>query len=137
MIFLDSSALLKRYVMEPESSFVSELMDDDPRWGVSAIVRTEATIALCRRVSGQDREPQMKRLSADWRFVLAVPIDAECLALAQKIGCDHGVRTLDAVHLAAATRVPDDVRFLTFDRRQTEAALKLGIPVIRSSGMSL
>jgi len=41
-----------------------------------------------------------------------------------------GVRTLDALHLAAARRVGDGVTLLTFDLRQGQAARTLGLPVV-------
>ena len=42
-----------------------------------------------------------------------------------------GVRTLDALHLAAAQRVGGPaVPFLTFDARQTQAARALGLTVV-------
>jgi hypothetical protein len=56
-----------------------------------------------------------------------VPVDDLCLARAVEIGCEHRVRTLDAVHLAAAERLPPPVRFLTFDARQGGAAQALGL----------
>jgi predicted nucleic acid-binding protein len=36
-------------------------------------------------------------------------------------------QTLDAVHLAVASRLPGNPRLLTFDERQREAAKSLGI----------
>lgn len=42
-----------------------------------------------------------------------------------------GVRTLDALHLAAAQRISaPGVGFLTFDVRQTQAARALGLTVL-------
>jgi len=135
LIFLDTSALLKRYVEEPGSDVVGRLMADDPDWAASALARTETRVSLCHRgqEGGIDSDAQ-QQLARDWDRFLSVPIDTACLASAQEIGCDHRVGTLDAIHLAAAMRLPADVRFLSFDQRQVEAALKLGLQVLPTSG---
>ncbi len=46
MLFLDTSALVKRYVEEDGTELVLRLMDQDPRWAVSAIARTEVTAGI-------------------------------------------------------------------------------------------
>jgi predicted nucleic acid-binding protein len=135
VIFIDSSALVKRYVQEAGSDAVSRVMDDDSDWAASELARLETRVAICRQGSegGTDSEAQ-QRLAQDWDRFLSVPIDTACLASAQDIGCDHRVRTLDAIHLAAAMRMPGDVAFLSFDQRQVEAALKLGLQVLPTGG---
>jgi hypothetical protein len=40
------------------------------------------------------------------------------------------VRLVDAIHLAAADRLPAPVRFLTLDRQQIAAAAALGFEVV-------
>ncbi len=135
MIFLDSSALLKRYREEPGSAFVDDVLGQDLDWAASELARSEVGISICRRMEeGPERMRILQQLGDDWRFVLAVPIDSDCLLLAHQIGCEHGVRTLDAIHLAAAKRIPGDTRFLTFDERQKSAAAALGLPVIVATG---
>ena len=137
MIALDSSALLKRYLDEPGATFVAEVMEENPQWAASALSRVEAGITLCRYWSaGVVRASQLQSLDDDWERFLSVPVDGDCLARAQAIGCEHGVGTLDAIHLAAALAVPGDPAFLTFDLRQRDAAVKLGLPVIVPSGGS-
>ena len=135
MIALDSSALLKRYLDEPGAVFVADVMGEDPQWTASALARTEAGITLCRHCpAGVVRTTQLQLLDDDWARFLSVPTDGDCLARAQAIGCEHGVRTIDAIHLASALAVPGDPAFLTFDRRQRDAAVALGLPVIVPSG---
>jgi predicted nucleic acid-binding protein len=73
-----------------------------------------------------------RRLQDDWDRFAVVPVDAACLSLAGELGCEHRVRTLDAIHLAAAMRLPGPVTFLSFDRQQAEAAGRLGLHVPHS-----
>jgi hypothetical protein len=59
-----------------------------------------------------------------------VPVDDRCLARAVEVGTAFRVRAIDAVHLAAADRLPRPVRYLTFERRQIPAAVGLGFEVV-------
>lgn len=127
LIALDTSALLKRYVAEPGRDAVLEAMSADPVWCASALCGAEAEVTLCHLgLADPDLQSQRLALRADWQRFYVVPVDDLCLGRAAEIGCDHRVRTLDAVHLAAAERLPRPLRFLTFDRRQAAAARALG-----------
>jgi len=131
MLFLDTSALLKRYVTEQGTPLVLELMERDREWVASALTYAETEITFCHL--GYDDRMQAEgrgRLANDWERFRVVPIDGRCLARAAAIGCAHDVRTLDAIHLAAADRLPRPLAFLTFDRRQAAAAREMGIDVI-------
>ncbi|QXC61296.1 type II toxin-antitoxin system VapC family toxin [Aquihabitans sp. G128] len=57
-----------------------------------------------------------------------VPLDQGCLDRAAELTREHPLRTVDALHLAAATRLPGPVTFVTFDPRQIPVALALGLP---------
>jgi len=124
---VDNSALMKRYVPEPGSEVVAHLMRSDPEWSASAICAVETRIGLCRLELAEEKEAAF---AADWELFDSLPVDDDCLARAAEIGCDHGVRTLDAIHLAAAERIPPPLSFLTFDDRQREAAEALGFTLV-------
>jgi predicted nucleic acid-binding protein len=135
VIFVDSSALLKRYIQEPGSDLVDRVMREDSHWAASVLARTESEITLCRRLSGTGLHvDRVRRLGDEWHYITAVPVDADCLLRARAIGCDFSIRTLDAIHLAAAQLIPGRPAFLTFDMRQRDTAVKLGLPVIVAGG---
>ena len=130
MLFLDTSALVKRYVDEAGTDLVLRRMDEDPEWAASVMARTETEITLCRLGFKADEHPEMwQRLREDWDRCHVIPVDATCLGRAAEIGCHHGARTLDAVHLAAADRLPRPLLLLTFDRRQSDAARSMELAV--------
>jgi predicted nucleic acid-binding protein len=130
MLFLDTSALLKRYVEEAGTELVLELMAEDLDWAASNLAQAEAEVTLCRARLGQKAEAaQRQRLRADWERFVVVPVDGPCLLRAAEIGCLHRVRTLDALHLAAADRLPKPLVFMTVDRRQAAAAKAIGLQV--------
>ncbi|MDP7068523.1 MAG: type II toxin-antitoxin system VapC family toxin [Acidimicrobiales bacterium] len=129
-IALDSSALLKRYLFEPGHELVNEYLKSDPTWCASALARTEVQLALHRVAS--DLEEQRRLWSTfreDWERIAVVPTDQRCLARAVEIGATFLLGTIDALHLAAADRLPRPLTYLTFDSHQIPAALGLGFEV--------
>lgn len=132
MLVFDTSALLKRYVEEEGTVATIELMASTPDWCASALCLAEARVTLCHLgLDERSLEAATAALREDWDRFLVVPVDDLCLARAIEIGCAQRVRTLDAIHLAAADRVPPPVRFVTFDARQADAACSLGLSVVR------
>ena len=131
MLALDTSALVKRYVAEEGSREVIDLMDADRVWAASALALIEAHVTICHLEFGRAVEQTLVRtLRADWERFFVVPVDERCLEQASEIGCTERVRTLDALHLAAANRMPGPVRFVTFDARQVEAGRSIGLEVV-------
>jgi len=132
MLVLDTSALLKRYVEEDGTAGTIELMAATPDWCASALCLAEARVTLCQLgLDERSLHAATSALRQDWDRFLVVPVDELCLARAIEIGCGQRVRTLDAIHLAAADRLPPPVQFVTFDDRQADAARSLGLDVVR------
>jgi uncharacterized protein len=130
MLVLDTSALVKRYVLEEGRDLVLDRMEEDPEWAASAVSLAEARIAFCRVAPDEPTERRLAdELLEDWEEFHVVPVDEACLARAVEIGCEYEIRTLDAVHLAAADRLPRPVAFLTFGARQAAAGRELGLTV--------
>jgi predicted nucleic acid-binding protein len=130
MLVLDTSALVKRYVQEVGTDDVVSLMTSDTGWCASALCRAETHVTLCHRGFEQAVQRRLAQsVEADWEHFVVVPVDDLCLARAAEIGCDRKLRTLDAIHLAAADRLPRPITFVTFDARQAEGARSLGFEV--------
>lgn len=128
---VDASALVKRYVREPGRDLVLDAMSADGDWCASALARTEAMVALHQMAIGRRQQLSLwSALRDDWDAFVVVPVDDRCLARAVEIGAGFGVRTVDAIHLAAADRLPRPVSYLTFDHQQIPAAAALGLHVI-------
>ena len=109
-------------------------MADDDAWCASALARTEAQLAAPRVVSARQQATLWRELRDEWDAFWVVPIDDRCMARAVEIGATYGVRIVDAIHLAAADRLPGPVRYLTFERQQIPAADALGFEVISAVG---
>jgi predicted nucleic acid-binding protein len=132
MLFLDSSALVKRYSWEPHSEWVHEVMTGDTGWSGSALLATETAIGIARcEPNAAELAAIDVKLNRDLEFFDLVPVDAECLVRAVDIGRGYGVRSLDAIHLAATSAIPEQFSFVTFDDRQRDAAEAIGLNVLR------
>lgn len=127
---IDTSGLLGRYLSGPHRSVVLEAMAADGDWCASALARAEA-LGMVDRVCDlpTDGDRVRRALRDDWERVHVVPLDQRCLDRAAELTREHPLRTVDALHLAAADRLPGPVTFLTFDPRQIPVALSLGFAV--------
>jgi len=128
---LDTSALIGRYLSGPHRPVVLTAMADHSDWCASALARAEA-LGMLERVADlpSDGDRLRRALQDDWERIHVVPLDRRCLDRASELSRLHPLRTVDALHLAAADRLPRPVRFLTFDPRQIPVALALGYDVI-------
>lgn len=129
-LFLDTSALVRRYVQGPGHTLVTGAMAADDTWCASALCRSETLLALHRLAATPTQQARLwSRLRDDWDAFVVVPVDDRCLAHAVELGATYGLRTVDALHLAAADRLPRPLTYATFDRRQIPAAAALGFEV--------
>jgi predicted nucleic acid-binding protein len=134
-VVLDTSALLALAIDGPERRVVLDALhgdgDGDEVWCASAMALTEALPAIDRltdeAVLRQDVEDAV-RLA--WDHLHVVPLDQRCLDRAAGLARTQPVRLSDAIHLAAAERLPHPVRFVTFDPAQIGVALGLGFDVV-------
>ncbi len=122
--YLDSSAFVKLLVVEAESAAVrTYLAKPDVRRLSSALLRTESLRAV--RHLGPDA---LATVREGLRRVDLIGIDDRILDAAGTL--EPGVlRTLDAIHLATAMAVGDDLEaIVTYDDRMIAAARLLGLP---------
>lgn len=130
-VFLDSTALLARYLEGPARAVVVESMAQDPVWCASALALTEALMLVDRLGDDPGRSDELRRsIRDDWARLHVVPVDQRCLDTAADLGRRHPIRTVDAIHLAAAQRLPSPLTYLTFDPAQIPVALSLGFSVV-------
>lgn len=137
-LFLDTTALLARYLTGPAREALLPAMAADPDWCASALGLSEALMLVERLGPAGDpagldpsRTDELRRaLRDDWERVHVVPVDDRCLDRAAELGRTQPLRTVDAIHLAAADRLPRPVRFATFDPAQLPVALALGFEVV-------
>ncbi len=120
-VYLDSSAIVKLAVSEPESDALRRHLRRRRPWVSSALARTEVLRSLL--ASGEDAV-------AAGRAVLArcdlVRVNDRMLNLAGTMG-PADLRSLEAIHLATAERLRDEIgELVVYDQRLADAARQLG-----------
>jgi len=128
-LYADTSALLKRYVDEPDSEQAVELLASDPVLVTGRHTVVEVRRNLSRMLTGRAVTEARSAFADDLAAFAIVELDASTCELAATIAEQTGVRTLDALHLGAARRLGTALTFLTFDLRQAQAARSLGFQV--------
>ena len=133
MQYVDSSALVKRYVEEPDSHVAVRLLAADPDWVTAAHTEVEVRRTLSVRLATD--VAALKRVQAafqhDWLRTAVVQLDSETCRVAAELAELTMMRALDALHLAALKRAGAPVvQLLTFDVRQARTARGLGWKVV-------
>jgi PIN domain. len=125
-LYLDSSAFVKLVVEEEESVAVRAFLSaHDARRVSSALLRTEALRAV--RHLGPDA---LATVREGLRRVDLIGIDDRILDAAGSLE-PQVLRTLDAIHLATAMAVGDDLdAIVTYDERMIEAARLIGLSTV-------
>jgi uncharacterized protein len=129
-LYLDASALVARHLDMPARRIVVDSMGADPVWCTSALTIAEAAALVDRLTDEEILRQELEdliRLDLD-RFAL-VPVDQRCIDRAAGLMRSQPVRLSDALHLAAADRLPRPLTFVTFDPVQIPVALALGFDV--------
>jgi predicted nucleic acid-binding protein len=130
-VAIDASGLLARYLDGPAGDATRRAMAADPVWCASAVALTEALMVVDHLdVDLGDREDLRRAIRDDWERIHVVPVDGRCLDRVAELGRTQPLHTIDAIHLAAAERLPRPVTFVTFDPRQIPVALSLGYEVV-------
>jgi uncharacterized protein len=128
-LYADTSALLKRYVDEPDSERAVELLGSDPELVTARHTVVEVRRNLARLLPATSAAAARAAFVDDLASISIVELDAATCELAATIAEQTEVRTLDALHLGAARRLGTALTFLTFDVRQAQAARTLGFTV--------
>jgi hypothetical protein len=130
-VVLDTSALVALHVPGVARAVVQHALRDDGTWCASALALSEA-IALIDHLTDEEviRNELEDALRRTWDYVAIVPVDQRCLNDAALLTREQPLQISDAIHLAAAKRLPQPIRFVTFDAGQIPVALSLGFEVI-------
>ena len=130
-VVLDASALLALHIDGPQRDIVRSMLESDTTWVACAIALSESIAAASRLtdevVLARHLEDMMRHT---WDFLHVVPIDQSLLDEATTLCQSQPVGVSAALHLAAASRLPAPVHFITFDASQIPVALSLGFEVV-------
>ena len=132
-VYLDTSALVALHLDGAARATVVHALDTDSEWCSSGLTLMES-LALVDRVSDDAvvRAELEDLVRLTWDRVTVVPVDQRCLDRAGVLMRERPLRLADAIHLAAADRLPRPLTFVTFDPVQIPVALALGFDVSSS-----
>lgn len=126
-VYIDSSALLKLVLSEPESAALAQALSRWPDRVSSVLLPIE-----CRRIVLRAGNPAevVEKLEQELGSVTLIRLEEPIRKLAGTIGPPR-LRSLDAIHLASALSIGDyPEAFVTYDERLAEAAREAGLNVL-------
>lgn len=138
ILYLDASALVKRYIEEDGSAETNAAIAEAEAVGTNLISRAEVAAGIMRssRLSIITHAQAIKALASlhsEWESYLRLPVNEGTVARAEGLVRDYDLRGYDAVHLAAAIiwqeAIGESVALGTFDKELSESALEFGISV--------
>ena len=140
-LYVDTSALLKLYVDEPDSSIVREHLNDAVAVATSLVTYAEARAALARRqrsgdLSRSEHTRIVRVFEDDWDRYNRIEVTEPLIRTAADLAERHRLRAYDAIHLASALRLRERPGapsvFASWDDRLDQAASREGFALLRS-----
>lgn len=136
ILYLDASALVKRYATEFGSDIVNEAIGEADLAGTALVSRAEVAAAFAKavRMGALKRDEGLKCLHAfrkDWHDLVRIQVTETAIARADTLAWEHNLRGYDAVHLAAAIlwqeAMGEQVTMATFDQTLWNVVEKIGL----------
>lgn len=132
-VFFDTSALVKRYINEDGSDLVENICGQASQVIVSGLCFSEVFSAVNQRrrqkLMGEKGYRLIKATVIDeFKSFIVCPFDEKTLYLSVDLIEQYPLRTLDAIHLAAAIQMKPKL-FVSADRQQLKVAKALKLTV--------
>lgn len=127
--YLDASAVVKLATAEPESDALRGWLLERSPLVTSRVSTVEVARAIARKPESRAARAQAAVHEA-FTSVSVLELDAAIASRAADVG-PPTLRALDAIHLASALAIGDEVtEFVTYDARLADAARAAGLHVI-------
>lgn len=127
LLYVDSSALVKLVLAEPESAALVRFISDREHLVSSAVAAVEV-VRAARRASKSKRVASQARDVV--RAVHLLAVDLKVLEHAAELA-PVSLRSLDAIHLASALSLDDEIEaMVVYDDRLAAAARSAGLSVV-------
>ncbi|MBL8090025.1 MAG: type II toxin-antitoxin system VapC family toxin [Anaerolineales bacterium] len=138
ILYIDTSALVKRYIDEEGTDEVIAWMNQADIIGTALVTRAELVATLTRATRGnrslaKDFLESLDEFRGHWSHYQHINIDDALIIRADSLASIYALRGYDAIHLACALTWQDllnsPITLATFDKELHEAAEKSGIQV--------
>ena len=138
-LYLDTSAVVKLYLEELNSTLVERAVTNARVTATSLITYVEVRSALTRRFR-EDRYPAasrdqiLKRFEHDWNDHHIIAVNELLIRRAAALAQQHRLRAYDAMHLASVLELQQELRrpvtFAAFDATLLRAAKREQLRVL-------
>jgi uncharacterized protein len=131
VIYLDTSALLKTVFMAEHSSALADYIRANDAGGyVSSVLLSVELRRAVQRISPR----QLPKADVELHRVALVALSDAVVETAGRFP-DPGLRTLDAIHVATALLVREELTaVVSYDKRMVAVAHAEGLPVVSPGG---
>lgn len=133
ILYVDSSALLKRVILEPESSAVRLLLREADADGHLITASSLAWLEVWRSLRRAGVADVTATVNSALSGVASFPLRDSVVLRARQVGND-ALRSLGAIHLASALAVGAD-SILTYDDRLADSAAAVGLTILAPPGL--
>lgn len=143
MIYLDSSALVKRYLEENGAVLMKEISSGASIIYTSKLTYPEMLSAFARKykmgdISKSEFHRASNKFVADWGHFVVVEFQDELLPIINKIIKKHYLRGADSIHLSSALwlkhTVKENVTFVASDINLLKAAESERLHIVNPEG---
>ena len=131
ILYLDTSALVKRYFREPFSDDIIDRWKSANQIVTSFVAYAETVASIYRKKREEDLGDTLVRkikdsFQQDWMTFIRVEVNDELNTYIDRVIGNHQLRGFDAIHLASAIviqeNIPDDFLFACFNDQLARAA---------------
>jgi len=142
-VYVDTSALVKRYFREAGTSVVNDVLGTAEIVATSRVAFAEAAAAVARRcregaLTTRQRNRVLDHLTDDFRGIAVVDLTERIADACRELVVHHALRGFDCVHLASALLVAGDNRpawtFFCSDRTLLDSAAAEGLLPLNPAG---
>ena len=136
ILYLDTSALVKRYFNEPYSEEVLSRWQEAAEIATSSVAYAEAMASFYRKkresaIEDAIMEQIVSHLRTDWHGFIRIQVNDELNEYIDKAIEVHPLRGFEAIHLASAMMIHEKFQnrllFVCFDQKLIHAAQTEGI----------
>lgn len=136
ILYLDASALVKRYIQERYSEQVNAWIDVAEMIVTGLITRVEVSVAIARAgrmnfISSEGALEALRQFRMEWESFQRLPITENTVIRGDFLAYEHDLRGYDATHLACALiwqeTLGAPVTLASFDGQLIRAAREVGI----------
>ena len=139
ILYCDTSALVKRYVVEEGTELVDRYWEDAFAISTSVVAFAEALSVFNRKrrekvLSGKEYSGIVRKFKNDYRKMVLIPVSERINEIVERLLKTYPLRGFDAIHLASAVLLKEETKieeitFACFDRTLNLCASREGLKV--------